>query len=192
MALKYNDEYRVFLRHNDEYVCHISGRHAVVDQIHPSEVGLVIFGQCTPIDYHTISLEIFEKYFAEYHPNEDINEVLKWGHVIRKYCPFCRYRLISTQDICDYLTIKFKHPIEDVYNVLKKTNPYKKKVYAAEYLDYVLDAHSLTREMVEKEIRDTFPTYPDLRDFIDGYFDDWFCLSYRPLNRKKQKRKKNP
>ena len=81
-------------------------------------------------------------------------------------CPVCRFEVTSKSDLKVYLYKEYKVGDGEVLEEIKKVNKRRRKVYDADYVNYVYKKHNLQELDVLQEFRDKFGTYAKLLDYI--------------------------
>jgi len=83
--------------------------------------------------------------------------------VPEKYCPFCCMIEFTQSDLKRYLYQKTHIPDEKVLAEVKAANKHRKKLYASEYVMYVLGLCGIKTEDLIKEIKEKFSSYAEFR-----------------------------
>ena len=106
---------------------------------------------------------------GEIEDSEDIyteDEELDQTLVKSELCPVCRFEVTSKSDLKAYLYKEYKVSDGEVLDDIKKVNKRRRKVYDADYVNYVYKKHNLQELDILQVFRNKFGTYSKLLDYI--------------------------
>lgn len=113
-----------------------------------------------------------EDEIAEMSDDELIENILsEWCYEMpEEFCPICQFEEYSSRDMANYLFAEYKVPKSEVFDIIKKKNKRRKKVYDFEYINFVTEKFGLHLEDIQSSFRNKFNTYSEFKHNIAREF----------------------
>lgn len=104
--------------------------------------------------------------------DELIEEILsEWCYEMpEEFCPICQFEEYSSRDMANYLFAEYQVPKSEVFDIIKKKNKRRKKVYDFEYINFVTEKFGLHLEDIQSNFRNKFNTYSEFKHNIAREF----------------------
>lgn len=87
-----------------------------------------------------------------------------------EFCPICQFEEYSSRDMANYLFAEYKVPKSEVFDIIKKKNKRRKKVYDFEYINFVTEKFGLHLEDIQASFRKKYNTYSEFKHNIAREF----------------------
>lgn len=82
-------------------------------------------------------------------------------------CPICQFEEYSTYDMMRYLYTKYKIPMEEAFEEIKKLNKRRKKLYDHEYIAYVVKKFDLDIGEIQASWRENYKDYSEFAETLE-------------------------
>lgn len=140
---------------SSSFVCDVCG-----ETFHGYDSSLEDFELFECVNGHTVCIEHTLKELTINGEEADEN----YG-IDEECCPICMYEDFSYDDAKRYLKEKYEISEEEVFEEIKKVNKRRKKLYSAEYVNFVFQKYGITDDSFLKEIKEMFPCYRDYLNY---------------------------
>lgn len=91
------------------------------------------------------------------------------GEIPESMCPLCRFDEYSSNDMARYLLTIYKVPKEEVFEMIKKNNKRRKKLYDFEYIAYVANKLNLDIGEIQSSWKKKYDSYKSFNNSMEVF-----------------------
>lgn len=123
-------------------------------------------------DTHRYDIEFNEEELKQKSDDEIFEIIMKSHHCYELpefMCPICQFDEYSEYDMASYLLTKYGVSKDEVFAVIKKQNKRRKKLYAHEYIAYVVAKFNLNLGEIQASWKNDYKSYAEFKESLQRF-----------------------